>query len=295
MPDQSKAIVVGASPERRETDSVCTAVSIDQRNRTTTDIVNNSQTSDPVRTAVLLAAGTGSRLQPLTHDAPKCLTEIHGVPILDQQVRCLEDWGFERLVVVLGHMEECIREFLEQRPCDLRIDYITSSRYRTTNNIYSLWIARELVREPFLLLESDLFFDTPLLGPMLRPDSIAVSTIQPWMTGSTVELDQQRRVISMDVGADARRNNLSLKTVNIYSLSADTWRHVSERLDRHITAGNVGDYYETVFAEMIGEGTLSLRPVLFDDERWYEVDTLADLQEAERIFHGPMRGLPSRS
>ena len=261
----------------------------------TTDIMNNSQSSDLVRTAVLLAAGTGSRLQPLTYDAPKCLTEIHGVPILDQQVRCLEDWGFERLVVVLGHMEECIREFLEQRPCDLQIDYITSSRYRTTNNIYSLWIARELVREPFLLLESDLIFDTSLLGPMLRPDSIAVSTIQPWMTGSTVELDQQRRVISMDVGADARRNNCSLKTVNIYSLSADTWRHVTERLDRHITAGNVGDYYETVLAEMIGEGTLSLQPVLFDDERWYEIDTLADLQEAERIFRGPMLGLASRN
>ncbi len=244
---------------------------------------------------MLLAAGTGSRLQPVTHHAPKCLTEIHGVPILDQQVRCLEDWGFERLVVVLGHMEECIREFLEQRPCDLRIDYITSSRYRTTNNIYSLWIARELVREPFLLLESDLFFDTSLLGPMLRPDSIAVSTIQPWMTGSTVELDQQRRVISMDVGADARRNNSSLKTVNIYSLSADTWRHVTERLDRHITAGNVGDYYETVFAELIDEGTLSLRPVLFDDEQWYEIDTLADLQEAERILRDPMRDLLSRS
>jgi choline kinase len=261
----------------------------------TTDILNNSQTSDPVRTAVLLAAGTGSRLQPLTHDAPKCLTEIHGVPILDQQVRCLEAWGFERLVVVLGHMEECIREFLEQRPCDLRIDYITSSRYRTTNNIYSLWIARELVREPFLLLESDLIFDTSLLGPMLRPDSIAVSTMQPWMTGSTVELDQQRRVISLDVGADARRNNSSLKTVNIYSLSAETWRQVTERLDRHITAGNVDDYYEIVFAELIGEGTLSLQSVLFDDERWYEVDTLADLQEAERIFCGPMRGLASRS
>lgn len=295
MPDQSKTIISALLDKGRETDSVCTAVSLDQRNRTTPDIVHNSQISDPVRTAVLLAAGTGSRLQPLTHDAPKCLTQIHGVPILDQQVRCLEDWGFERLVVVLGHMEECIREFLEQHPCNLQIEYITSSRYRTTNNIYSLWIARELVRESFLLLESDLLFDTPLLGPMLRPDSIAVSTVLPWMTGSTVELDQHQRVISMDVGVDARRNNSSFKTVNIYSLSAETWRHVSERLDRHIAAGNVRDYYETVFAELIGEGTLSLRPVLFDDERWYEVDTLADLHEAERIFRAPTRNLPSRS
>ncbi len=259
------------------------------------DIVNNPQTSDPVRTALLLAAGTGSRLQPLTHDAPKCLTEINGVPILEQQVRCLEQWGFERLVVVLGHMENCVRDFLERRPSGLRIEYITNPRYRTTNNIYSLWIAREVVREPFLLLESDLFFDPPLLGPMLRADSIAVSTIRPWMTGSTVELDECRRVVSMHVGAGGKRGNSSLKTVNIYSLSASTWRDVTERLDRHITAGNVGDYYEIVFSEMVAAGTISLRPVLFDHNRWYEIDTLADLEEAARIFLVPTHGLPSRS
>ena len=249
---------------------------------------------EPVRTALLLAAGTGSRLLPLTHDVPKCLTEISGVPILEQQVRCLEQWGFERLVVVLGHMENRVRDFLEQRPSDLRIDYITSPRYRTTNNIYSLWIAWEIVREPFLLLESDLFFDSPLLGPMLRPDSIAVSEIRPWMTGSTVELDERRRVVSMHVGAGANRSNSSLKTVNIYSLSATTWRDVHERLDCHVDAGDVGSYYESVFSEMIAEGAISLEPVLFDHERWYEVDTLADLEEAERIFLDPMHGLPSQ-
>ena len=261
----------------------------------TTDIVNNPPTRDPVRTALLLAAGTGSRLQPLTHDAPKCLTEINGVPILEQQVRCLEQWDFERLVVVLGHLENCVRDFLERRPSGLRIEYITNPRYRTTNNIYSLWIAREVVREPFLLLESDLFFDSPLLGPMLRADSIAVSTIRPWMTGSTVELDQRRRVVSMHVGAGAKRGNSSLKTVNIYSFSATTWRDVTERLDRHVAAGDVGDYYEIVFSEMIAEGAISLRPVLFDHERWYEIDTLADLEEAERIFLGPRNGMPLRS
>jgi choline kinase len=261
----------------------------------TTETLNNPQTIAPVKTAVLLAAGTGSRLQPLTHDAPKCLTEIHGVSILDRQVRCLQDWGFERLVVVLGHMEECIREFLQQHTCDLQIDYITSPRYRTTNNIYSLWLARDLVQEPFLLLESDLYFDTSMLGPMLRPDRIAVSPILPWMSGSTVELDHQRRVISMDIGADGRRDSTSHKTVNIYSFSADTWRLIGKRLDRHIAAGNVGEYYETVVAEMIGEGIISLEPVLFDKDQWYEIDTLADLQEAERIFSAPTHALPSSS
>jgi len=250
-----------------------------------------SHDGNRVRTALLLAAGTGTRLQPLTHDAPKCLTEIAGVSILERQVRSLEQWGFERLVVVLGHMEDHIRDFLEQRSSTLRIDYITSSRYRTTNNIYSLWIAQKLVQEPFLLLESDLFFDPPLLGPMLRPDCIAVSAMRPWMTGSTVELDPRGQVATLHVGPDARHNGSSLKTVNIYSFSAPTWRAITERLDRHISAGNVGDYYEIVLSEMIAAGALSLLPVSFDPERWYEIDTLVDLAEAERIFGAPNQNL----
>ena len=77
-------------------------------------------------------------------------------------------------------------------------------------------------------------------------------------------------------------------------LSATTWCDVTERLDRHITAGNVSDYYEVVFSELIAEGTISLRPVLFDQKRWYEIYTLVDLEEAERIFLRPMQVLSSQ-
>lgn len=257
-------------------------------------IMTKPQTNPPVRTALLLAAGTGSRLQPLTHSAPKCLTQVNGIPILEQQVRCLEQCGFERLVIVLGHMENCVRDYLKRRSSTLRIEYITNPWYRTTNNIYSLWMAREVIREPFLLLEADLFFDWSLLSPMLQTDSIAVSTIRPWMKGTTVALDRHRRVVSMHVGAGSIPGKSSLKTVNIYSLSAATWQDISERLDNHITAGKVSDYYEVVFRDLIAEGIISLRPVLFDHKRWYEIDTLADLFAAERIFLPPMHALSSR-
>jgi len=237
-----------------------------------------------VTTAVLLAAGTGSRLQPLTHDAPKCLTEIDGIPILERQVRCLHQWGFERLVVVVGYLEHRIREFLDAWTGDLRIDYVVSPHYRTTNNIYSLWLARERIREPFLLLECDLVFEPFLLEDMLLPDKMAVARVQPWMMGSTVSLDPFQRITDFRVGHSEVPDDSRYKTVNIYSLSLPSWRRVTKRLDRHISAGKVNDYYEAVFAEMVTDGSLSFEPVFFDEGRWYEVDTLADLHEAERLF-----------
>jgi len=237
-----------------------------------------------VTTAVLLAAGTGSRLQPLTDDAPKCLTEIDGIPILERQVRCLHQWGFKRLVVVVGYLEHRIREFLDAWTGDLRIDYVVSPLYRTTNNIYSLWLARESIHEPFLLLECDLVFEPFLLRDMLLPDRMAIARVQPWMTGSTVSLDPFQQITDFRVGHSEVPDDSRYKTVNIYSLSLLSWSRVAERLDRRILAGKVNDYYEAVFAEMVTDGSLSFDPVFFDNGRWCEVDTLADMHEAERLF-----------
>ena len=103
-----------------------------------------------VTTALLLAAGTGSRLYPLTQNAPKCLTIVNGVSILERMISSLNLHGFKRLVVVTGYLEDHIRDFLGNQAGDMKIDYVFSPLYETTNNIYSLWMAREVINEPFL-------------------------------------------------------------------------------------------------------------------------------------------------
>ena len=235
-------------------------------------------------TALLLAAGTGSRLRPLTVNLPKCLTEVGGLPILERLVDNLLEQGIERLVVVIGHLGDRIRDFLNDRAGDMRIDYIPNPRYGTTNNIYSLWLAREQIREPFLLVESDLVFDASMLDDMLHPDKIAISRIRPWMNGTTVTVGPERRVSTFNVGGGAEDGARRYKTVNVYSLSTPTWNKVATRLNRFITDGRVGEYYEAVFTEMVADGTLSFEVAFVDPDRWYEIDTMADLNEAERMF-----------
>ncbi|MEO2007244.1 MAG: phosphocholine cytidylyltransferase family protein [Pirellulaceae bacterium] len=237
-----------------------------------------------IKTALLLAAGTGSRLQPLTNDSPKCLTEVNHTTILERLLHGLHAWKFERLVVVVGHLDDCVRDFLGTSFNGLKIEYVHSGKYRTTNNIYSLWAARHAVQEPFLLLECDLIFDDALLEKMLKPDRIAVSHILPWMNGTTVSLGHSRHVTRFHLRGDLPRNKITHKTVNMYSFSRRSWQRVTRRLEQHISAGRVLGYYETVFAEMIRDGELSFEAIFFDNRRWYEIDTLEDLREAERFF-----------
>lgn len=237
-----------------------------------------------ITTALLLAAGAGTRLQPLTDDCPKCLTEVRGIPILGRLVSALLAQGFSRLVVVVGYRDEQIRDYLESHTSGLTVHFVDCREYATTNNIYSLWRAREHIREPFVLIESDLVFDSHLLGLMRVRDRIAIARFQSPMLGTTVSIDEFGRVISFRVGADPCVPGLGHKTVNLYSLSTATWREVVRRLDRRIAAGKVHDYYEVVFAEMVAEGSLALHSVHFDEGRWCEIDTLEDLRAAERLF-----------
>ncbi len=240
--------------------------------------------NERVTTALLLAAGLGSRLFPFTQNLPKCLTMVNGMSILERLISNLNLHGFKRLVVVTGHLENHIRDFLGNQAGDIKIDYIFSPLYRTTNNIYSLWMAREVINEPFLLLESDLVFDESLLDDMLYPDRIAVAKMQPWMDGTCVTINQFQQVKAFWAGNAYSFGAIKYKTVNIYSISLNSWHCIVKKLDQHISDGKVNDYYETVFAEMIADGSLSFGAVSFDDKPWYEIDTIEDLAEAEKLF-----------
>lgn len=240
--------------------------------------------NDHITTALLLAAGSGCRLRPLTNDQPKCLTEIDGIPILERLVDRLCQQGFKRLVVVVGYLEHSIRQFLGEWRDSLSIEYVVNPQYRTTNNLYSLWLAREVVQEPFLLIESDLLFEARLLRGLQQPNKIAVSSLQPWMNGSTVTLDRSLRVREIQLGRERDTDGLQYKTVNICSLSHRSWRQVIRRLEQHVAAGRVNDFYERVFAEMVADGSLSFQAVFVDPNSWHEIDTLADLRKAELFF-----------
>ena len=242
-----------------------------------------------VTTALLLAAGSGSRLRPLTLHAPKCLTLVGGKPILERLVDSLRAQGIDRLIVVIGYQGDRIREFLHQHASDMRIDYVTNVDYASTNNIYSLWLAREQIRESFLLVESDLVFETSMLDDMLQPDKIAISTMLPWMNGTTVVLDSAQRVTAFYLNS-VKGDERQYKTVNLYSLSLPTWKKLEAKLGSYISAQQLGAYYETALADMVAEGALSFEAIFFDADRWYEIDTLADLREADKLYDKPHYG-----
>lgn len=237
-----------------------------------------------ITTALLLAAGTGSRLLPLTQDSPKCMTLVSEISILGRLVENLRLQGFKRLVVVTGYLSDSIEDFLGSIYHDMIIEYVHSPFYKTTNNIYSLWKAKDFISEPFVLVESDLVFDHSLLEEMIYPDRLAVASISDWMNGTTVTVDADQKVVAFKNDTLPVLDDIKYKTVNIYSFALESWKIISKRLDEHINNEMVNGYYETVFSELVNEGSLSLKAVSFDKKPWYEIDTVKDLSEAVKLF-----------
>ncbi len=176
-----------------------------------------------ITTALLLAAGTGSRLFPLTQNAPKCLTLVNGKSILERLINNLKSQGFKRLVIVTGYLKESIMDYLGEKSGDISIEYVYSPLYKTTNNIYSLWMTRNIINEPFVLFESDLVLNSTLLDDMVYPDRMAVALMQPWLNGTTVSNNKANMVTEFQKGTTESYSDIRYKTVNIYSFSLLSW------------------------------------------------------------------------
>ena len=116
-----------------------------------------------------MAAGMAKRLRPLTDNSPKCLLRVGERSLLQRTVDALIAGGIDELVVVTGYLRNLIEDFLKANYPQLKISFIDNPDYATTNNIYSLWLAIEIVGgKDFILLDSDILFDPEIVARMLR-------------------------------------------------------------------------------------------------------------------------------
>jgi len=108
---------------------------------------------------VILAAGLGRRLDPLTQKTPKCLIEVNGTPIIINTLNLLTHYELERIVIVIGHLGNTIKKRLGNNFNGVPIKYVENKIFKKTNNVYSLWLVRNLLNLDTILIEGDIFFE----------------------------------------------------------------------------------------------------------------------------------------
>ncbi|WP_407114522.1 phosphocholine cytidylyltransferase family protein [Bradyrhizobium sp. LMG 9283] len=245
------------------------------------------------KNAVILAAGVGSRLRPLTDLGPKPLVRVNGTPILHNALHNLEHVGVEQVTIIVGYRKDAIQDAYGSRFGRLELKYVESSVYDRTGSAYSLWLAREaLLSGDCFLLEGDVFFEENALRYLMSSraqDAAAVAPFHELMQGSAVILSDNGFIseFRMKQTADTLvADGLPLfKTMNLLRLSRSTLQAaVVPALDDIIRSGATQAYTDELLADLVEKRGLQLAAVRCDDLRWYEIDDAEDLRIAERIF-----------
>lgn len=241
--------------------------------------------------AIILAAGMGRRLKKLTENQPKCMVTVNGIPMIERMMKQLDHCHLDRIIIVTGHKGEELQSFVSSLPLSTPVTYIDNPVYKTTNNIYSLYLAKDqLLMDDTILLESDLIFEQEVLTQIINdpyPNLALVAHFESWMDGTVVLLDEQDNIMKFLTRKDFRFEDIHsyYKTVNIYKFSRNfSTTHYVPFLEAYSKALGNNEYYEQVLKVISLLDDHDLKATRLENGFWYEIDDEQDLDIAESIF-----------
>lgn len=234
----------------------------------------------------------GSRLKDLTADNTKCMVKVNGVTMIERMLNQLENKAFSKIIIVTGYEGQKLIDFIETLDISTPIEFINNPIYDQTNNIYSLWLAKDkLLEEDTVLLESDLIFEDSILDALLddsRPTLVLVDKYESWMDGTVVQLDEDDSISAFVPGKKFVYRDIDsyYKTVNIYKFSKEfSTTHYVPFLDAYTQALGRNEYYEQVLRVITLLDDPAIKAKRLDGQKWYEIDDVQDLDIASSIFH----------
>jgi len=242
---------------------------------------------------IILAAGMGNRLKPITNNVPKVMVKVAGKEIILHQLDLLSKLdNVTEIIIVVGYRKNQIKSLIGQFYKGIKITYVDNDDYAQTNNIYSLFLALKKIKEDVLLVEGDVIFKPDLLGEITKhkKDLIFVEKFKPYMDGGVIEIDNKTKLVKKLIPKRDQDENFEFnkyyKTVNIYYFT----HHFIEKfykpaLKLYINSYGKKDYYELIIGSLVYLNLCHLYAHIISKElQWFEIDDSIDLNFAENIF-----------
>jgi len=237
--------------------------------------------------AIILAAGVGSRIRPMTDNCPKCLLEIGGVTILERMLSNIQACGINDVVFVLGYLQEQIEASVKNSFPDLNAQFIVNDLYAETNTGYSLMLTEEYVKgSTFVKFDADVVFDKGILENLLASED------QNWLCiDKNIQLDAEEIKVVVEENNRIIRASKTVmpqdaigESIGIEKISSDTAVLLFAELRSMMEhAQNHQEYYEGAYERLMKKGVL-FYALDITGLKWTEIDTKQDFQIAENIF-----------
>ena len=258
-----------------------TTTPIENKDAFMAELSNKSQISNlksQIKTAVIMAAGMGTRFGSMTEERPKGFIEAGGKAMVVRSIETLIDCGIERIIIGTGYLREAYEELAAKYP---QIECCFSPRYAETNSMYTLYNCRDVIGSyDFLLLESDLVLEKRAITALLdcpQPDVLLITPVTKFQDQYYVERNADGVLTNCSVNKEDV--NASGELVGIHKLSNTFYKKMcadyATKVDEKPKLG-----YEYELLSMSRE--VSPVYVLCEEGlKWYEIDDIDDLNFAE--------------
>ncbi|MEH7115502.1 sugar phosphate nucleotidyltransferase [Neobacillus niacini] len=223
--------------------------------------------------AIILAAGMGTRLRPLTNDTPKSLVKVAGEPMIERQIKFLKEKGINDIIVVTGYLHEKF-EYLKER---YSVKLIHNDKYNLYNNIYTMYLVRDYLQDAFVT-EADVFMVNNFIKTDLEHSTYFAGIKHDFEQEWILKFDENDRIydIVIEGGTDYIIAGVSYWTQK-------DGRIIKEKLEEAIDSRNYKDlYWDNIVQENLNNINLKITKVNSDD--WFEVDSLEDLDQANNYL-----------
>ncbi|GAB4323289.1 MAG: NTP transferase domain-containing protein [Candidatus Sumerlaeia bacterium] len=226
--------------------------------------------------AIILAAGQGGRLFPLTADRPKALLDLHGRSILEHQMALLERTGVDDLIIVTGYEAQKIHEAAGKSA-----RFVYNADYQTTNSLYSLWTARAYLNQACLVLNSDVLFHPGIVERLLAdaaPDALAID-----FRGGLGEEEmkvQTRQGVIVRISKDMPPAEAEGENTGIVKLSVEGAKAVIGVAEECRARGELRHWVPYAVGTLVGRRPF--KAVDITGLPWIEIDYRHDLERARR-------------
>lgn len=231
-----------------------------------------------MKTAVIMAAGMGTRFGAMTEERPKGFIEAGGKAMVVRSIETLVSCGIERIIIGTGYLREAYEQLVERFP---QIVCCFSPRYAETNSMYTLFNCRETIGDDdFLLLESDLVFERRAITALMEcsaPDVMLITPVTKFQDQYYVESDDNGILTRCSVNKDEL--NAKGELVGIHKLSNRFYRKMCDDYAKKVEAfPKLGYEYQLLYMSQ------HVSPVFVlceNNLKWYEIDDIDDLNFAE--------------
>lgn len=234
--------------------------------------------------AIILCAGIGSRLRPFTNDRPKCLVEINKKPIISYQIDALINAGINDIIMVTGYMAEKIEHYCKTN-YNQTFTYIFNKNYKTTNSLYSLYLANKLLNgDDFILINGDIVFDNKLLKSLLDDVNSTAALVDDKMEIKDGEMNviiKNKKIV--EFSKKISKKIASAQSLQLTKFSAQDNKLLFIRAEELLntnerTTAFPAKAYDVIFNKS------AMHPVFHTEGQWFEIDTVEDLSYCEKTI-----------